>query len=83
MQGHLPYLQRLLELLDLWPVLAELKIELATFRDLQIPADLDDRSLWRLCQQDGWVLFTDNRNNLGPDFKPRWPIPGKPANSRS
>jgi hypothetical protein len=24
--------------------------------------DLDDRSLWNRCQQDGWVLFTDNRN---------------------
>jgi hypothetical protein len=27
-----------------------------------LPRDLDDASLWRLCQRDEWVLFTDNRN---------------------
>ncbi len=66
-QGHLPYLRQLLEILDLWQVLAELKLELVTFRDLKLPPDLDDRSLWNRCQQDGWVLFTENRNNNGPD----------------
>ncbi len=62
-QGHLPYLRRLLEALDLWDVLAELHLRFATFRDLTLPRDLDDRSLWNRCQQDGWVLFTENRNH--------------------
>jgi hypothetical protein len=38
-----------------------------TFGELQLPRDLDDRSLWNRCQQDGWVLFTENRNNDGPN----------------
>jgi hypothetical protein len=62
-QGHLPYLRRLLEKLDLWSVLAELHLDLVTFRDLNLPHDLDDRTLWNRCQQDEWVLFTDNRNH--------------------
>jgi hypothetical protein len=66
-QGHLPYLRQLLETLGLWPVLAELKLELVTFPDLALARGLDDRSLWNRCQQDGWVLFTENRNHDGPD----------------
>lgn len=62
-QGHSLYLRRLLETLDLWGVLAELHLDFATFTDLQLPRDLDDRSLWNRCQQEGWVLFTENRNN--------------------
>lgn len=61
-QGHSLYLRRLLETLGLWSVLAELQLHLATFADLQLPRDLDDRSLWNLCQQEQWVLFTENRN---------------------
>jgi len=26
---------------------------------------VDDRTLWQRCQRDGWVLFTDNRNDDG------------------
>lgn len=61
-QGHSLYLRRLLEALDLWSVLAALHLEFATFSDLQLPRSLDDRSLWNFCQQNGWVLFTENRN---------------------
>jgi hypothetical protein len=66
-QGHMPYLQQLMENLGLWPVLAELKLELVTFRDLKLPPSLDDRSLWKHCQEEGWTLFTENRNHDGPD----------------
>lgn len=52
-QGHLAYLRHLLVALDLWTMLAELKLELVTFRDLKLPPDLDDRSLWDRCQADG------------------------------
>jgi len=66
-QGHMGYLRFLLTHLDLWPVLEELKIELVTFGDLALPRDLDDRSIWNRCQQDGWLLFTENRNDDGND----------------
>jgi hypothetical protein len=66
-QGHLSYLRRLLEALDLWFIFAELKLKLMTFPELKLPQNLDDRSLWNHCQQDGWVLFTDNRNHEGPN----------------
>ena len=66
-QGHLPYLRARLEALNLWTVLAELKVRLVTFPELKLPRDLDDRPLWNQCQQDGWLLFTENRNHDGPD----------------
>jgi hypothetical protein len=67
LQGHLPYLRHLFEALDLWSVLAELSISLADFPDVNLPRGLDDRSLWTYCQANGWVLFTENRNQDGPD----------------
>ena len=66
-QGQLLYIRQLMMNLGLWPVLAELKLELATFRDLDLLPHLDDRSLWNHCQQKGWALFTENRNHDGPD----------------
>ncbi len=66
-QGHLPYLRQLLDTLGLGSVLAELKLSLVTFPELGLPRDLDDRPLWVRCQQDGWVLFTENRNADGSD----------------
>ena len=62
-QGHLLYLRQLLETLDLWPLLADENLDLVTFPDLELPPDLDDRSLWNHCQEHGWVLFTENRNH--------------------
>jgi len=66
-QGHLPYLRRLLEAMDLWPAIEALNLSLVTLRDLQLARDSDDRLLWRRCQQEGWVLFPENRNHDGPD----------------
>jgi len=66
-QGHLPYLQNLLEALELWSLLAQLNLRVAKFPDVKLAADVDDRSLWNFCQGNGWVLFTDNRNHDGPD----------------
>lgn len=61
-QGHANYLHRLLKGMGLWSVLSELEVEFATFADLGVPQDIDDAALWSHCQADGWVLFTDNRN---------------------
>lgn len=65
LQGHLAVLRQLLIELDLLPSLLAESLNLATFADIGIPAGLDDRSLWNRCQANGWVLFTDNRNQDG------------------
>lgn len=66
-QGHLTYLRQLLDALDILPILVETNVRLVTFSELGLPRDLDDRALWNRCQQDGWVLCTENRNHDGPD----------------
>ena len=43
------------------------EIRFATFGDLGLPTNTPDRPLWELCQADGWVLPTDNRNAKGQD----------------
>lgn len=62
LEGLLPHLRGILERSDLWPILVELRIVFATFDDLAMPRDTNDRELWIRCQQQGWVLLTDNRN---------------------
>ena len=66
-QGHLPYLRRLIETRGLWNILVELKLRFVTFSEVQFERDIDDRVLWNRCQRDGWVLLTENRNHDGPD----------------
>ncbi len=66
-EGHLEVLQRVLEALGLWVVLVEVDVRFLTFADVQLPRDLDDRSLWNRCQAEGWVLFTENRNEDDAD----------------
>jgi Domain of unknown function (DUF5615) len=61
-QGHLPYLKRLIDGLGLLDLLVELGLTLATFPDLGLDDHMNDRELWNYCQANGWVLFTDNRN---------------------
>src|SRR5688572_23512831 len=66
-QGQLPYVRRLLVVLDLWDILAAERVALATFRDVNLPLELNDRAIWQFCQAEEWVLLTDNRNEEGPD----------------
>ena len=66
-QGNLPHLEHLLTALNPRPDLDAMNLRLVTFNDLGIPSSIDDRPLWNLCQEQGWVLFTDNRNKDGPD----------------
>lgn len=76
-QGHLPYLGRLIDKLGLREVLSELGLTLATFPDLGLDRHMGDRELWNYCQANGWVLFTDNRNHedensLGATIQGSW-----------
>lgn len=59
-QGHIGYLERLIQHLRLAELLDG--IQFATFPDLGLSRHLDDRTLWEFCQREGWVLFTENRN---------------------
>ncbi|HJT30586.1 MAG TPA: DUF5615 family PIN-like protein [Pirellulales bacterium] len=65
LEGHLRRIQQLLERDGLLDLLAELGLELVTLKDIGLPPEVDDRTLWQRCQHDGWVLFTDNRNDDG------------------
>jgi hypothetical protein len=62
-QGHLNHLRHCLQAMDLWNMLDEVGIRFETLRDQGLASDLDDRSLWGFCQSNGWVLFTNDKNN--------------------
>jgi hypothetical protein len=63
LQGYLAYIERLLQELDLLGLLnRDLGLELVSFADLDLDRTLEDRSLWLFCQQNRWILLTDNRN---------------------
>ena len=66
-QGHLANVRILLQKGGLMPLLSERGLRLVTFPELDLHPGLDDRSLWNFCQEQGWVLFTENRNHDGPD----------------
>jgi hypothetical protein len=66
-QGHLGYVRRRLETAGLWPVFAELQLDLTTFGRVGLPENGDDRQVWTFCQEQGWVLLTENRNDDGND----------------
>jgi hypothetical protein len=64
--GHLRALHDRIWLSPPWTELWQaLSIRVETFESLGISPTLDDRSLWRYCQQEGLVLFTANRNSDG------------------
>jgi len=47
--------------LELFPV------KLLTFSEVGLPLDCNDRDVWRIAQERGWVLITDNRSMHGED----------------
>lgn len=65
--AHAEYLPGLWKERGLFEILSELGLGVATFSDLRIAPDADDRFLWTHCQENGWVFFTDNRNEDGAD----------------
>ncbi len=59
-------LRRNLVQLDLVELLDQSGLNIVTFSDLGIADHTDDQTLWMRCQVEGWVLFTENRNQDGP-----------------
>lgn len=57
----------------LWGTLAAvgwfdlLPMKLLTFEEARLPADSNDRAVWRFVQARGMLLLTGNRNMAGPD----------------
>lgn len=57
----------------LWGTLAAtgwlemLPLRLVRFRDVGLPSDSTDRSVWRFAQSNGMILLTNNRNMEGTD----------------
>jgi hypothetical protein len=66
-QGHLPYLVRLIKEIGLLDLLTDVDITFETFPDRGLDPHLKDRALWNYCQASGLVLFTDNRNHEDED----------------
>lgn len=61
-QRHMLHLRDLLSAMGLLDILEAIGVEFLTFSDLGLPFDIDDRALWKRCQEDSLALFTDNRN---------------------
>lgn len=64
-QGHLHWLRNLLKSVDLWTLLEVEGIRFESFAGIGLRNNLDDRSIWEFCQANGWVLFTNDKNNDG------------------
>jgi hypothetical protein len=66
-QGHLPYLKRIINGLGFLQILEDSKITFMTFRELNLNPRMNDRDLWNYCQANDLVLFTENRNQEHED----------------
>ncbi|HET6881037.1 MAG TPA: hypothetical protein VFI31_12825 [Pirellulales bacterium] len=66
-ERHMLHLRDLLQAMGLSEILTEVGVEFFTFTDADLPFDIDDLALWQRCQQEGFVLFTDNRNEESID----------------
>src|SRR5437867_2789202 len=66
-QGHVKIPQRILEgpvWGDFWQ---RLNLPIHAFKDLGLPTEASDATVWRFCQEHQLVLLTANRNKTGPD----------------
>jgi hypothetical protein len=66
-EGHFQILLRLLQQDHRSEFWEHLKLRTPTFSDLGLAADTPDIIVWELCQREGLVLLTANRNYEGPD----------------
>jgi len=61
-QRHMLHLRDLLDGMGLLGILDTVGVKFLTLSDVGLPFDIDDRMLWKRCQEGRLVLFTDNRN---------------------
>lgn len=66
-QGHVDFLMELVrsdEWIEFWQYL---NIRYVTFADVGLRAETSDADIWQLCQGQGYVLITSNRNRESAD----------------
>jgi len=66
-QGQMVNVQRIWEGPEWNEIWAYLNVECRVFADLGLSQSTTDQDLWRLCQSEGLVLVTANRNQKRPD----------------
>lgn len=66
-EGHADYLMSLVRAAPWTELWAELELTYAKFDDVQISREAPDSEIWQFCQQHGFLLLTNNRNDEGPD----------------
>lgn len=66
-QGHLPYLVRLIDGLGVLELLGDVDITFHTFPERGLDPHMKDRALWNYCQENELVLFTEDRNHEDED----------------
>ena len=67
LEGHAEYLLHLLTALDLRDFWDDLGLRMETVRTLGYQPGVKDRILWKRCQDERFVLLTDNRNDDAVD----------------
>jgi hypothetical protein len=67
LSGHLRHLVGRCQKADWLEIWVSLNLAVRTFEDLGLSQDVSDATLWHICQQQGVILLTANRNEDGPD----------------
>lgn len=66
-QGHVDRPYHLIDSDEWREMWGAVRLRRVTFADLGLPTSTVDRKLWTICQEQGLVLITANRNRDGPD----------------
>jgi hypothetical protein len=66
-EGQIQVLLRLLTSAEWHALWTELAVHVESFASLDVPTNTPDAALWRLCQTQGIILITGNRNQDSPE----------------
>ncbi len=66
-EGQIQVLLRLLTSAEWHALWTELAVRVESFASLDVPTNTPDAALWRLCQTQGIILITGNRNQDSPE----------------
>jgi hypothetical protein len=66
-EGQIQVLLRLLTSAEWHALWTELAVHVESFASLDVPTHTPDAALWRLCQTQGIILITGNRNQDSPE----------------
>lgn len=66
-RGHVDFLLALVQSPPWRDIWGELRLSYATFASFGLDPAATDVEIWHRCQDEGYVLITDNRNSKGKD----------------